>query len=64
MEATYIKVDQREDALGEAGLIPNHHPLIIPNLSIPTLVSPEDWGSPSNTAGYLCTWHSFFFFFN
>lgn len=58
MEATYIKVDQSEDALGEVGLIPNHHPLTIPNLSNPTLVSPEDWGSPSNTAGNPCTWHS------
>lgn len=53
MEATYIKVDQSEGGLGEVVLIPNHHPL-----SIPTLVSPEDWGSPSNTAGNPCTWHS------
>lgn len=41
MEPTYIKRDQSEDALGEVGLIPSHHPLMDRNLSSPTLLIPE-----------------------
>lgn len=41
MEPAYIKRDQSEDALGEVGLIPSHHPLMDRNLSSPTLLIPE-----------------------
>lgn len=52
-EPTYTKLGQSKDALGEVGLIPNHRPL-----SSPTLVSPEDQGPPSNTAGKSYAQHS------